>query len=73
MTVGAHTYMAAVPVELPQEWPVARMRALIRVKQAEFVARFRQGRLVTVRSSHDIDLERPGLVVAEVNRLPAGS
>ena len=72
MTVGAHTYMAAVPVELPQEWPVARMRALIRVKQAEFVARFRQGRLVTVRSSHVIDLERPGLVVAEVEPVAGG-
>ena len=49
------------------------MRALIRVKQAEFVARFRQGLLVTVRSSHDIDLERPGLAVAEVDRVLAGS
>ena len=49
------------------------MRELIRVEQAEFVARFRQGRVVRVRSSHDIDLERPGLVVAEVDRLLAGS
>lgn len=67
------TYMAAVPVELPPEWPVARMRALIRAKQVAFVERFPQGRLLTVRSSHDIDLERPGRVVAEIDRLLAGS
>ena len=71
VTVGAHIYMAAVSVELPRSdrSPGCGTHP---GRAAEFVARFRQGRLVTVRSSHDIDRERPGLVVAEVNRLPAG-
>jgi pimeloyl-ACP methyl ester carboxylesterase len=63
------TYMAAVPVDLPGTWPVGRMRRFIRAQQAQFVDRFRQGRLVAVTSSHDIDLDRPDLVIAEVERI----
>ena len=63
------TYMAAFPVDLPPEWPVKRMRTLIAANQQQFVERFPQGRLVPVRSSHDIDLEQPELVVAELDRI----
>lgn len=63
------TYLAARPIELPPEWPVKRMRTLITAKQQEFVDRFPQGRLVPVRSSHDIDLEQPELVFAELDRI----
>ena len=63
------TYLAARPVALPPYWPVQRMRALIAAKQREFVDRFPQGRLVAVRSSHDIDLEQPELVIAELDRI----
>jgi pimeloyl-ACP methyl ester carboxylesterase len=66
------TYMAAEPVDLPVEWPVRRMRRLIRANQDAFVDRFRQGRLVPVTSSHDIDLERPELVIAEAERILGG-
>ena len=66
------TYMAAEPVELPTEWPVERMRKLIRAKQNAFVERFPQGRLVPVTSSHDIDLDQPERVIAEVDRILAG-
>ncbi len=65
------TYVAAEPVELPPEWPVERMRKRIRAEQKAFVARFPQGRLVTVESSHDVDLEQPELVIAELNRILA--
>lgn len=63
------TYLAARPVDLPPEWPVAQMRTLIGAKQQEFVDRFPRGRLVPVESSHDIDLEQPDLVIAELDRL----
>ncbi|MFC7360201.1 alpha/beta fold hydrolase [Nocardioides astragali] len=63
------TYLAARPVGLPPDWPVRRMRALISANQREFVDQFPQGRLVPVRSSHDIDLEQPELVIDEVDRL----
>jgi pimeloyl-ACP methyl ester carboxylesterase len=63
------TYLAARPVELPPAWPVKQMRDLMAAKQQEFVERLPQGRLVPVRSSHDIDLERPEVVVAEVDRI----
>jgi pimeloyl-ACP methyl ester carboxylesterase len=63
------TYLAARPVDLPPEWPVRRMRRQIWLKQQEFVERFPQGRLVPVESSHDIDLERPDLVIAELDRI----
>jgi pimeloyl-ACP methyl ester carboxylesterase len=65
------TYMAAEPVELPSEWPVERMRKFIREKQSEFVDRFPQGRLVAVRSSHNVDLDQPERVIAEVDRILA--
>jgi hypothetical protein len=48
-----------------------RMQAVRTVKRAEFVEQFRQGRLVPVKSSHDIGLEEPDLVVAEVQRIVA--
>jgi pimeloyl-ACP methyl ester carboxylesterase len=63
------TYLAARPVDLPPEWPVQRMRALIAAKQQQFVDRFPQGRLVPVRSSHDIDLGKPEVVIAELDRI----
>jgi hypothetical protein len=49
------------------------MRAFIRAQQTEFVGRFPRGRLVRVRSSHDIDLERPDLVLQEAERILAGA
>ncbi len=64
-------YLAAEPVDLPTAWPVDQMRARIRANQEAFVARFTQGRLVPVESSHDIDLDHPALVVAELDRILA--
>ena len=61
--------MAAEPVQLPSEWPVKRMRKLIRANQEAFVGRFPQGRLVPVTSSHDVDLEQADLVIAELDRI----
>jgi pimeloyl-ACP methyl ester carboxylesterase len=63
------TYMAARPVELPPSWPVQRMRSAIAAKQQRFVDALPQGRLVQVQSSHDIDLDKPQLVLAEVDRM----
>ena len=63
------TYMAARPVELPPNWPVKRMQAFIRAKQVQFTKTVPNGRLVEVQSSHDIDLEKPGLVIQEVQRI----
>jgi pimeloyl-ACP methyl ester carboxylesterase len=63
------TYMAARPVELPPNWPVKRMQAFIRAKQVQFTKTVANGRLVEVQSSHDIDLEKPGLVIQEVQRI----
>jgi pimeloyl-ACP methyl ester carboxylesterase len=63
------TYMAARPVELPPNWPVKRMRAFIASKQAQFAGTFAKGRLVEVQSSHDIDLDKPELVIQEVERI----
>jgi pimeloyl-ACP methyl ester carboxylesterase len=67
------TYMAAEPVELPANWPVERMRTFMRAKQTEFVNGLRKGRLVPVKSSHNIDLDEPELVIAEVDRIVANS
>ena len=63
------TYMAARPVELPPNWPVKRMQALIRTKQVQFTRTVPNGRLVEVQSSHDIDLDKPELVLQEVQRI----
>jgi pimeloyl-ACP methyl ester carboxylesterase len=63
------TYLAARPVDLPPQWPVERMRRRIAANQREFADLFPQGRLVPVQSSHDIDLEKPKLVIAEVDRI----
>ncbi|HEX3211246.1 MAG TPA: alpha/beta hydrolase [Actinomycetota bacterium] len=63
------TYLAARPVELPPNWPVARMRAFIAAKQAQFTKAVAKGRLVEVQSSHDIDLDKPELVVQEIQRI----
>jgi hypothetical protein len=63
------TYLAARPVELPPNWPVERMRALIRTKQVQFTNAGPEGRLVEVQSSHDIDLVKPELVIQEVQRI----
>jgi hypothetical protein len=45
------------------------MRAFIAAQQAGFAKAFPKGRLVEVRSSHDIDLEEPELVIEEINRI----
>jgi pimeloyl-ACP methyl ester carboxylesterase len=50
-----------------------RMMALRDVKRAEFVAQFRQGKIVTVDTGHDIASERPELVAAELQRIVAAS
>jgi pimeloyl-ACP methyl ester carboxylesterase len=63
------TYLAARPIDLPAEWPVKRMRSLMAAYQQKFVAHFPEGRLVPVGSSHDIDVEHPGLVMAELDRM----
>jgi pimeloyl-ACP methyl ester carboxylesterase len=67
------TYMAARPVELPANWPVRRMRALIAAHQHEFTRSVAKGRLVEVRSSHDIDLDEPELVIQEIDRILAAA
>jgi hypothetical protein len=48
---------------------VKRMQAFIRAKQVQFTETVPNGRLVKVQSSHDIDLEKPGLVIQEVRRI----
>ena len=45
------------------------MQALIRTKQAQFTRTVPNGRLVEVQSSHDIDLDKPELVLREVQRI----
>jgi hypothetical protein len=63
------TYLAARPVELPPNWPVKRMQAFIRAKQVQFTRTVAKGRLVEVQSSHDIDLNKPELVIQELQRI----
>jgi pimeloyl-ACP methyl ester carboxylesterase len=63
------TYLAARPVELPPNWPVKRMQAFIAAKQVQFTKTVPNGRLVEVQSSHDIDLDKPELVLQEVQRI----
>jgi pimeloyl-ACP methyl ester carboxylesterase len=63
------TYLAARPVELPPNWPVKRMQAFIAAKQVQFTKTVPNGRLVEVQSSHDIDLEKPELVIEEIQRI----
>jgi thioesterase domain-containing protein len=63
------TYMAARPVELPPNWPVERMQARIRTRQVQFAKTVPNGRLVEAQSSHDIDLDKPELVIQEVQRI----
>jgi pimeloyl-ACP methyl ester carboxylesterase len=63
------TYLAARPVELPPNWPVKRMQAVIRAKQVQFTKTVPKGRLVEVQSSHDIDLEKPEVVIQEVQSI----
>jgi len=63
------TYMAAEPVEMPLTWPVERIRAFIRTQLSEFVGRFPRGRLVRVRSSHDIQSELPSRVLQEAEKV----
>ena len=46
-----------------------RMQALIRTKQVQFTKTVPNGRLVEVQSSHDIDLDKPELVLQEVQRI----
>jgi hypothetical protein len=45
------------------------MQALIRTKQVQFTKTVPNGRLVEVQSSHDIDLDKPELVLQEVQRI----
>jgi dienelactone hydrolase len=63
------TYLAARPVELPPNWPVKRMQAFIQAKQVQFTKAVPNGRLVEVQSSHDIDLDKPELVIQEIQRI----
>jgi pimeloyl-ACP methyl ester carboxylesterase len=63
------TYLAARPVELPPNWPVKRMQAFIHARQVQFTKTVPNGRLVEVQSSHDIDLEKPELVIQEIQRI----
>ena len=63
------TYLAARPVELPPNWPVKRMRAFIAARQVQFTKTVAKGRLVEVQSSHDIDLDKPELVIQEIQRI----
>jgi hypothetical protein len=63
------TYLAARPVELSPNWPVKQMQAFIRTKQVQFTETVPNGRLVEVQSSHDIDLDKPELVIKEINRI----
>ena len=65
------TYLAARPVELPPNWPVKRMQAFIHAKQVQFTRNVAKGRLVEVQSSHDIDLDKPELVIQEIQRILA--
>ena len=64
------TFLSAEPPP-PVDELDKRMQALRTIKRTEFVEQFRQGRLVPVKSSHDIGLEQPELVVAEVQRIVA--
>jgi pimeloyl-ACP methyl ester carboxylesterase len=50
-----------------------RIQLLREVKRAEFVAQFRQGKLVPVDAEHDIAADKPELVAAEVQRIVATS
>ena len=45
------------------------MQALIRAKQVQFTNAVPKGRLVEVRSSHDINLEQPELVIKDLDRI----
>jgi hypothetical protein len=66
------SYMVARPVEVPPNWPLKRMQAFIRAKQVQLPKTVPNGRLVEVQSSHDIDLEKPGLVIQEIQRILDG-
>jgi pimeloyl-ACP methyl ester carboxylesterase len=67
------TYLAASNLGLPPNWPVRRMTALIRKLQREFVARFRQGRLVLVVSPHYMEPVVPERIVNEIERVLASA
>jgi pimeloyl-ACP methyl ester carboxylesterase len=66
------TYMAAQPVELPATWPVKKMRGLHPCQADRVRRQVPQGRLVRVKSSHDIDLELPERVLQEAERILSG-
>lgn len=67
------TYMAADSGEPPRTALDKRMQTLRQAKQAEFVDGLSQGRLVPVKSSHDVGKDQPELVVAEVQRIVSNS
>jgi len=50
-----------------------RIDALADVKRAEFVAQFRQGRIVPVDADFDMAIKKPEIVAAEVQRMVAAS
>ncbi|MFN0281821.1 MAG: alpha/beta fold hydrolase [Kineosporiaceae bacterium] len=50
-----------------------RIGALRDVKRAEFIAQFRQGRLVPVDADFDMAVNKPEIVAAEVQRMVAAS
>jgi hypothetical protein len=57
---------AAGPARRPDRFG---LKAFIRAKQVQFTETVPNGRLVEVESSHDIDLEKPELVLQEVQRI----
>jgi hypothetical protein len=46
-----------------------RMQAFIHAKQVQFTKAVPNGRLVEVQFSHDIDLDKPELVIQEIQRI----
>jgi pimeloyl-ACP methyl ester carboxylesterase len=50
-----------------------RIGAMRDVKRAEFVAQFRQGRIVPVDADFDVAINKPEIVAAEVQRMVAAS
>jgi len=50
-----------------------RIEALADVKRAEFVAQFRQGRIVPVDADFEMAVNKPEILVAEVRRMAAAS
>jgi pimeloyl-ACP methyl ester carboxylesterase len=67
------TYLAADSAEVPPTERDKKMKALRQVTMQQFVDQLKKGRLVTVKSSHDIAQDQPDLVVDEVQRILANA